>query len=232
MRQNSNFHLLREAYQQVLNESSLPPIGPGVCYFETEKALKQYGVGVETTTGKWNFIEKDRKPIGILSVDDNGKMDGKIVKINLTQSRLTKFDGSGLSALTSLNLGGNRLTSFDCSGLSALAHLYLNDNKLTSFDPSGLSAICTLYLSNNKLTSVDLSGLPNLTGLFIGKVNPFHSLEGPAVILPDGTKEYWVDGKKCDDEHDYEVAKAKYLRPQEADKAMEKFGLKGLFNDI
>jgi hypothetical protein len=230
VRQNSNFHLLKEAYEQVLAESKLPPVGPGVCYFETESRLTRKNVKVKTTTGEWEFIKKDRIPIGIMSVENGKGPSGSITSLDLYFTQLTSFDGSGLCDLTVLNLGGNRLTSFNGSGLSALTRLDLYANNLTSFDGSGLSALTALNIFHNKLTSFDGSMLNKSAAVSIDK-NPFHNLEGPAVILPDGTEEFWVDGDICD-EHDYKVARAKYLRHREAAKAMEEIGLEGLFDGI
>jgi hypothetical protein len=288
VRQNSNFHLLKEAYQRVLTESALPPVGPGVCYFETDGVLERSIVrSINTTTRNWEFILKDKKPVGIASVDENGKPSGKIVRLDLClfneAVQLLSFDGSSLSALTDLDLRGNKLTQFNDNGLSALTRLhlsynkltsyrdsnlpnldelglegnqlsdfdgsdmstlkrlFLDDNKLTSFDGFGLSALDTLSLSYNKLTSFNGRGLSNLQHLslrhnkltyFDGSSlpaqtecklngNPFHNLKGPAVILPNGTEEYWIDGKKCEDEHAYKVARAKYLSPQDAAKVMK-----------
>jgi Leucine-rich repeat (LRR) protein len=239
VRKNSNFHLLKEAYQQILNESSLPPVGPGVCYFETDKILKRHSdVGVDTSTGKWAFIEKDGKPGGIMSIDENGKPSGVITNLSLSYCRLTSFNGSGLSDLTHLRLNSNQLSSFSGSGLSSLTSLFIGGNQLTSFDGSGLSSLTSIYLDNNRLTSFDGTKSKKLTIVHIS-YNPFHNINGPAVKLPDGTREYWVDGKKYKDEHDYKVARAKYLRPQDAAKVMkdaaDKLGIsdmEDLFKDI
>jgi Leucine-rich repeat (LRR) protein len=280
VRQNSNFHLLREAYQQILNESSLPPVGPGVCYFKTGGRLTKKDVTVETTTGKWEFIKQDEKIVGVMSTRDGKTPSGSITDLGLGHNQITSFDGSGLSGLIRLNLYNNQLSSFDSSGLSALDELDLSYNRLTSFnghvlssltrlsiksnqitsfDGSGLTALNELDLSYNQLTSFDSSGLTNLNllDLYDNMLtsfdsselpnlykhyltnNPFHNLNGPAVILPDGTKEYWIDGKKCENEHDYEVARAKYLRPQEAAKVMKDAAkatgiadLEGLWDDL
>jgi hypothetical protein len=229
MRQNSNFHLLKEAYRQVLRESALPPVGPGVCYFETETGdgLRHRDVVVKTSTGKWEFVEHT----GIMSTKDGKTPSGSIIGLGLGLNQITSFDGSSLSGLTHLNLNSNRLTSFDGSGLSGLTHLDLYNNQITSFDGSGLSALEELDLSHNQLSSFDGSKLNSKTSVWLDE-NPFHNLNGPAVVLPNGTEEYWIEGKKYKDEHEYEVARAKYLSPQEADKAMEEIGLKGLFDDI
>jgi hypothetical protein len=215
-----------------LTESALPLVGPGVCYFETDKVLrKSPDIDIRTTTGKWDFIKKDKKPIGIMSVNERGKPDGEITEIGLGDKGLTSFDGSGLSALTHLYLYDNKLTTFTGSGLSDLVECNISNNHLTSFDSSGLASLYLLDIHENRLTSFDSSKLPDLRILYLWD-NPFHNVGGPAVVLLDGTKEYWIEGKKYDNDRDYKVARVKYLCTGEADKAMEEIGLKGLFDGI
>jgi Leucine-rich repeat (LRR) protein len=278
---NSNFHLLSEAYRQVLTESKLPPVGPGVCYFETEKRLTRSDAEVDTTTKKWEFIkDNNKKPIGIMSTEDGKTPSGSIVQLRLFRGQLTSFDGSGLKYLKYLNISDNQLTSFSGDGLtsliqldlssnhivsfsapslSSLKSLYFSNNRLTHFDGEGLSSLRNLTIFQNRLTSFDGSGLSNLEFLDIGynelktidcrktkklqqifyAENPFHNTDGPAVTLSSKTKEYWIDGKKYEDEHAYKVARAKYLRPQEAAKVMKDAAkatgiadLEGLWDDF
>jgi hypothetical protein len=178
VRKNSDFHLLEEAYRQVLREAVSPPVGPGVCYFETEKLSKRSGdVSAKTSTGKWRFIRKGGKRIGIMSVDETGKPSGHITTLRIIHSQLTVFDGSGLSELKTLDLHHNQLTAFDGTGMSSLDYLGLNHNQLTSFKGSNLSKLADLFLVSNKLTSFSGAGLTSLEYLDIS-FNQLTSFDG------------------------------------------------------
>lgn len=113
----------------------------------------------------------------IIPCDAAGNLSGDLTKILFSSNKITTFDATGLSAVTSISIASNQLTSFDGAGLSSLTSLALTNNQLTSLDSTELTSLITLNLTNNQLISFDGAGLSSLTSLYLAN-NLISSFKG------------------------------------------------------
>lgn len=113
----------------------------------------------------------------MIPCDASGNLSGDLTKILFSTDKITTFDATGLSAMTSITLVFNQITSFDGTGLSSLTSLSIPSNLITSFDATELTSLTTLSLSNNQLTSFDGAGLSSLQSLYLAN-NQLTSFNG------------------------------------------------------
>lgn len=98
------------------------------------------------------------------------KFTGKaLVRLDLSENRLTSLDVSGAVNLESLILSYNSLSSLDVTKNTALDELGVIYNKIGSLDLSASKVLSKLYVAGNPISSLDLGGLAKLETLDCSK---------------------------------------------------------------
>lgn len=114
------------------------------------------------------------------------KFTGKaLVRLDLSENRLTSLDVSGAVNLESLILSYNGLSSIDVTKNTALDELDIIYNKIGSLDLSATKVLSKLYVAGNPLSSIDLGGLAKLEYLNCAKtgVTSLDFSDNPQIFL-------------------------------------------------
>ena len=106
----------------------------------------------------------ERTALSEVYISDSGIKDLKgieclprVVRLIVSDNRLTELDLSQNDGLTMLMCSGNQLTKLILPEMCRMNVLRCEDNQLTELDFSGCRELTDLYCTNNQLTELDLS---------------------------------------------------------------------------
>ncbi len=134
---------------------------------QTNGRYKRYTLTSQTIT-----IRGDVTKLGCSSYNYNSKLTRldvsgctALTELVCYDNQLTSLEASGCTALTTLDCSRNPLTSINLSGCQSLRSFSWRNGQLTRLEVSGCTAMTSLDCSGNQLTSLDLSKNAALTTL-------------------------------------------------------------------